>query len=95
MTGIVNDLTSTFEIVRRLCGDKWKFLIICYLFNGPKRYGELQYHLDSIKPKVLTENLKELEDLGIIQRTSLVVWYSEAFPDIWDIRLWNGYRRKR
>ena len=53
MTGIVNDLTSTFEIVRRLCGDKWKFLIICYLFNGPKRYGELQYHLDSIKPKVL------------------------------------------
>ena len=27
MTGIVNDLTSTFEIVRRLCGDKWKFLI--------------------------------------------------------------------
>ena len=65
MTGIVNDLTSTFEIVRRLCGDKWKFLIICYLFNGPKRYGELQYHLDSIKPKVLTENLKELEDLGI------------------------------
>ena len=70
MTGIVNDLTSTFEIVRRLCGDKWKFLIICYLFNGPKRYGELQYHLDSIKPKVLTENLKELEDLGIIQRTS-------------------------
>ena len=33
MTGIVNDLTSTFEIVRRLCGDKWKFLIICYLFN--------------------------------------------------------------
>ena len=70
MAGIVNDLTSTFEIVRRLCGDKWKFLIICYLFNGPKRYGELQYHLDSIKPKVLTENLKELEDLGIIQRTS-------------------------
>ena len=67
MAGIVNDLTSTFEIVRRLCGDKWKFLIICYLFNGAKRYGELQYHLDSIKPKVLTENLKELEDLGIIQ----------------------------
>lgn len=28
MAGIVNDLTSTFEIVRRLCGDKWKFLII-------------------------------------------------------------------
>ena len=81
MAGIVNDLTSTFEIVRRLCGDKWKFLIICYLFNGPKRYGELQYHLDSIKPKVLTENLKELEDLGIIQRTSYDTFrtYSTAY----------------
>lgn len=78
MTGIVNDLTSTFEIVRRLCGDKWKFLIICYLFNGPKRYGELQYHLDSIKPKVLTENLKELEDWALSNghhmRVTLSMW---------------------
>ena len=37
MAGIVNDLTSSFEIVRRLCGDKWKFLIICYYIKGTKR----------------------------------------------------------
>ena len=51
MAGIVNDLTSTFEIVRRLCGDKWKFLIICYLFNGPKRYGNYNITLIRLNQK--------------------------------------------
>lgn len=78
MVGIINDLTSSFEIVRRICGDKWKFLLLCYLFNGPKRFGELQYHLDSIKQKVLTENLKELEQLGLICRIS----YPEVPPKV-------------
>jgi DNA-binding HxlR family transcriptional regulator len=63
-----NELTSSFEVIRRISGDKWKFLIICYLFNGHKRFGELQYHIDSITKKVLTENLRELEDMAIIKR---------------------------
>lgn len=63
------DMISSFEIIRRISGDKWKFLIITYLFNGSKRYGELQYHIDSITKKVLTENLRELESYGIICRT--------------------------
>lgn len=65
-----DDLTSSFEIIRRLSGDKWKFLIICNLFNGPKYFGELLYCIDSITKKVLTENLRELENLNIISRTS-------------------------
>ena len=36
----------------------------------PKDMANCNITFDSIKPKVLTENLKELEDLGIIQRTS-------------------------
>ena len=31
----------------------------------------------------------------IIRLILSAAWYSEAFPDIWAIRLWNGYRRKR
>lgn len=61
-------VTTSFEIIRRICGDKWKFLTICYLFNGPRRFGELLYHLDSITQKVLSENLRELESLGLIER---------------------------
>ena len=69
----MNDYTnmammSSFEIIRSICGDKWKFLIISYLFNGPRRFGELMYHLDSISPKVLSENLRDLETLGIMER---------------------------
>ncbi len=62
------DMISSFEIIRRITGDKWKFLIITYLFNGSKRFGELQYHIDSITKKVLSENLRDLESLGIICR---------------------------
>ena len=74
----MNEWTTSFEVVRRLAGDKWKFLIICYLFNGPKRFGELQYHVDSITQKVLTENLRELEHIGIVQRTT----YQELPPRV-------------
>ena len=52
-------MMSSFEIIRSICGDKWKFLIISYLFNGPRRFGELMYHLDSISPKVLSDQLPE------------------------------------
>lgn len=64
-----NELLSSFDIIQQLCGDKWKFLIICNLFNGPKRFGELLYLVDSITKKVLTENLRALEDIGILTRT--------------------------
>lgn len=64
------DSTSSFEIIRRITGDKWKFLIISYLFDKSYRFGELLYHIDSITKKVLTENLRELEDIGIISRNS-------------------------
>lgn len=71
-------MMSSFEVIRSICGDKWKFLVICYLFNGPRRFGELMYHLDSISQKVLSENLRELETLGIIERIN----YQETPPHV-------------
>lgn len=61
---------TSLEISRKICGDKWKFLIICNLFNGPKRFGELLYYVDSVTKKVLTENLRELERYGLVIRES-------------------------
>lgn len=66
----VDDTTSSFEIIRRITGDKWKFVILCHLLDGLRRFGELLYQIDSTTKKVLTENLRELEDLGIITRTA-------------------------
>ena len=43
----VDDTTSSFEIIRRITGDKWKFVILCHLLDGPRRFGELLYQIES------------------------------------------------
>ena len=60
--------SSSLDIGKILLGDKWKVNIIIHLYSGPKRYGELLNIDDSITKKVLTENLKELEELDILSR---------------------------
>ena len=52
----------------QLIGNKWKPLIIRNLLNGTQRYKYLQYGIDGISPKVLTENLKQMEEDGLIKR---------------------------
>lgn len=78
MKNIGQDMISSFEIIRRISGDKWKFLIITHLFNGKRRFSELLYYIDSISKKVLAENLRELEHLGILYR----VTYDDAVPKV-------------
>ena len=51
-----------------LIGNKWKPLIIRNLLNGAQRYKSLQKGIYGISPKVLTENLKQMEEDGIVKR---------------------------
>jgi DNA-binding HxlR family transcriptional regulator len=51
-------------------GGKWTFLIIRDLFDGTKRFGELRKSLCGVSPKTLADRLKELEQKGILVRTS-------------------------
>lgn len=51
-----------------LIGNKWKLLIIRDLTNGKKRFGELRKSLTGISQRVLTENLRNLEADGLIDR---------------------------
>lgn len=57
-------INLTLEII----SGKWKPLILGYLGNSPLRNGELIQRLDGISQKVLTEQLRELEYEGIVQR---------------------------
>lgn len=59
-----------------LIGNKWKLLILRDVLTGPKRFGDLLKSLEGINPKVLTENLKQLEADGILIRTA----YQEKPP---------------
>ena len=56
------------EITMGLIGEKWKVLIIRDLLTGTKRYNELTRSVVGISAKVLTENLRDLENDGIIFR---------------------------
>lgn len=51
-----------------LIGNKWKLLILRELLTGTKRFNELHKALDGISQKVLTENLRKMEEDGIVDR---------------------------
>lgn len=47
---------------------KWKLLILWYLRNEPKRFGELNRLIPEVSEKVLTQQLRALEKEDIIRR---------------------------
>lgn len=51
-----------------IIGGKWKIIIIYLLANGSLRFGKLLLFIPPISKKVLTEQLRELEQDGIIIR---------------------------
>ena len=56
------------EVTLGLIGEKWKVLIIRDLLHGTKRFGELKKSCSGISQKVLTHNLRIMEDDGLVQR---------------------------
>lgn len=56
------------EVTILLIGDKWKILILRDLMEGTKRFGELKKSIGTISQKVLTTQLRSLEDDGIVNR---------------------------
>ncbi len=56
------------ETTIKMLGDRWKVQIIECLMDGTKRFGELKRELGNITQKVLTSNLRMLEENGILIR---------------------------
>jgi DNA-binding HxlR family transcriptional regulator len=56
------------EITLQVIGGRWKIPILYHLFKGVKRFSELRHAIDGISQKVLTQQLREMERHGIIQR---------------------------
>lgn len=61
-------LTCEVESTIKIIGGRWKVLIIRELIPGSKRFGELQRALHGITQKMLTQQLRELEEDGIVHR---------------------------
>jgi DNA-binding HxlR family transcriptional regulator len=52
----------------QLIGGKWKPIILYCLRSDKRRFGEISARIPSLSRKVLTEQLKELEEDGLISR---------------------------
>lgn len=59
---------SFAELTLSLIGDKWKLQILESLAEGTKRFGELKKSLGNITQKVLTSNLRIMEEKGLLVR---------------------------
>jgi Predicted transcriptional regulators len=49
-------------------GNKFKLLILINLLAGPQRFTDLLNSLEGISKKALTDNLRSLEEDGIVNR---------------------------
>lgn len=52
-------------------GERWALLIVRELLFGPKRFGDLQSGLATVRPNVLSQRLRDLEASGVIERRRL------------------------
>ncbi|MEM8899733.1 MAG: winged helix-turn-helix transcriptional regulator [Bacteroidota bacterium] len=52
-------------------GGRWKFIILYTIRKSSRRFGQINQLIPSISNKVLTEQLRELEEDGIIMRKVL------------------------
>lgn len=57
------------ETTLTLISDKWKVLILRDLLPGTKRFGELKKSIGNVSQKVLTAQLRQMEDGGLLVRT--------------------------
>ena len=66
------------ETTLTLIGNKWKVLIIRDLLTGTKRFGELKKSIGSVSQKVLTSQLRAMEEDGLVHREV----YAEVPPRV-------------
>lgn len=65
---------ATLEVI----GGKWKCVILCHLTHGKKRTNELRRLMPDITQKMLTQQLRELEADGVINRIA----YNQVPPKV-------------
>ncbi len=72
---MIKDLPNCpVETTLMLISDRWKVLILRDLLNGTKRFSELKKSIGSISQKVLTSNLRSMEQDGLVHR--------KVFPEV-------------
>ncbi len=93
------------ESTLSLINGKWKILILKELSQGPVRYGQICNHIPAISAKVLTQQLREMTNDGLVVRTvfaeipprveySLSEMGTSIFSIFKELRRWGLYEDK-
>ncbi|GAA4917022.1 hypothetical protein GCM10023313_20770 [Mucilaginibacter defluvii] len=56
------------DVAMHYVGGKWKTVVLWYLIEGKKRFHEIKKHIPNITEKMLSIQLKSLEEDGIIKK---------------------------
>jgi DNA-binding HxlR family transcriptional regulator len=57
---------SPLELALERVGDRWSFLLVETLLDGPRRFNELQEAVAGIAPNILSDRLRRLEREGVL-----------------------------
>lgn len=72
---IRDNYTCPLEIVHDLVKGKWKTILIFQLRHGTRTFTELKNGIKGISEKMLLQQIKEMQEFGIINKTS-----KEGYP---------------
>lgn len=78
MAGIKPVYGCSLQLAVDLIGGKWKMRILWHIMHGDNRFSTLARGIPDITQKMLTTQLRELEESGILIRTV----YSEIPPRV-------------
>jgi len=87
-------------------GGKWKLIIVYLLSESPRHFAALKREMSSISQKVLTQQLRELECDGLVQRRptgaipapveySLTNYGRSVLPLVDQVKLWGRVHLER
>lgn len=64
-----DQMCPRYETASELLGKKWTGLILRVLLGGPRRFCDFRAQVPDLSDRLLSERLKELEEVGIVRRT--------------------------
>jgi len=67
---VLEESCTTRQALERL-GSKWRVLLVYALLDGPHRPADLRRRIPGISQKVLTAQLRSMEDDGLVERVVL------------------------
>src|ERR671927_1551198 len=89
-----------------LVGERWALLVVRELLLGPKRFTDLRAGILHASPNVLSQRLRDLEEIGVVRRRKLpppaasrvyelTEWGMELEPVVVSLGRWGARSRSK